>query len=194
MEISCSHCKAAFVLPDDRVPEVSKFKLNCPKCREPIIVDKGSKFDAVVAPENFPHDATVAFIFISNKLLAEKIKLYLRSKKIYISEAADLAEALDKVRINYYDIIVLEESELLKPVMDVVKKWNGIRRREVNVIIVQASCKSMQEQEAFLRGVNSVISRDDIEYLENFLAQAIDNYTYSLEPWKVAEKKLQLKS
>ena len=57
MDISCSHCKTSFVLPDDRIPESKKFRLNCPKCREPIVIDQTQDTDKITAPEHFPHDA-----------------------------------------------------------------------------------------------------------------------------------------
>lgn len=54
MEITCAHCRSSFVLPDDRVPEAKKFKLNCPKCREPIVIEQETDAERVVAPEHFP--------------------------------------------------------------------------------------------------------------------------------------------
>ena len=70
MEISCASCNSSFVIPDDRVPETRKFKLNCPKCREPILVDRDTLDERIVQPEHFPHDAVVAFVFIRNRELA----------------------------------------------------------------------------------------------------------------------------
>lgn len=149
MDITCAHCKSSFVLPDDRVPEAKKFKLNCPKCREPIVVGREDEGDRIVAPEHFPHDATVALLFVKNRALADRIGVFLKSRGIFISEAGLIHEALDKVRINYYNIIILEESEHSKSILSVVKKWNGLRRRDVNIILVEADCKSLHSNEAF---------------------------------------------
>lgn len=191
MNITCENCKTSFVLPKERIPEVSKFKLNCPKCREPIIIDKSSTFEPIATPEHFPHNATVAFLFVSNNALMSTIKGYVESKGMYTSIAQNISEAVEKIRINYYDIIFLEDGDYVKPIMDIIKKWNGIRRREVNIIIIQTSGTSLHEQEAFLRGANAVISRNDASKINKFIDLAIDNYNYTIEPWKLAEQKLQ---
>lgn len=191
MKIKCDHCQTSFVLPQDRIPEVSKFKLNCPKCREPIIIDQDAPQETIVGPEHFPHNAVVAFIFVQDQSLNTNIENFFRDKDIYISQAQNITQALEKLRINYYDLLILEDGETVRPIMDLVKKWDGLRRREVNIIVVHSAGPSLQEQEAFLRGVNAVISRDDAPQITKFLNLALDNYNYGLEPWLLAEKKLQ---
>lgn len=192
MDITCSHCKSSFVIPDDRIPETKKFKLNCPKCREPIVIDQESADEKIVAPEHFPHDATVAFLYVKNKNLAERITLFLKSRGIFVSATTLIHEALDKVRINYYNIIILEESEQTKSILGLVRKWNGLRRRDVNIVLVETACKSLHSNEAFFRGVNSVISAADNERIENILDLAMGEFKSYSEPWAVAAQKLQM--
>jgi uncharacterized protein YbaR (Trm112 family) len=191
MEISCKACNSTFEIPDDRIPETRKFKLSCPKCREPIIVDKDDLEDKIVAPEHFPHDATVAFVFVKNRALAERIKVHLKGRGIYISEAGFIHEAVDKVRINYYNILILEDSEETRSILALVRKWNGLRRRDVNIVLVEARCQSMHPNEAFLRGVNSVVGLGDNERVEHFLDLALGDYENYVEPWTEAAAKLR---
>ena len=195
MDITCTHCGSNFVLPDDRVPEAKKFKLNCPKCREPIVIEHEKNGDAekIVAPEHFPHDATVAFLFVTNKGLSDRISLFLKSRGIFVSESALIHEALDKVRINYYNIIILEDSEHAKAILGLIRKWNGLRRRDVNVILVETDCKSLHSNEAFYRGVNSVISSKDNERVESILDLAMGEFKSYSEPWAVAAQRLHAK-
>lgn len=193
MDISCTHCKSSFVLPDDRIPETRKFKLNCPKCREPIVIDQDADTDRIVPPEHFPHDATVALLFVRNRALADRIGLFLKSRGIFVSEAGQVHEAVDKVRINYYNIIILEESEHSRAILGVVRKWNGLRRRDVNVILVETDCKSLHSNEAFYRGVNAVIGVKDSERIENILDLALGEFKSYAEPWAVAAQRLHLK-
>ena len=193
MDITCSHCKSSFVIPDDRIPETKKFKLNCPKCREPIVVDQESADEKIAAPEHFPHDATVAFLFVTNKGLSDRISLFLKSRGIFVSESALIHEALDKVRINYYNIIILEDSEHAKAILGLIRKWNGLRRRDVNVILVETDCKSLHSNEAFYRGVNSVISSKDNERVESILDLAMGEFKSYSEPWAVAAQRLHAK-
>jgi CheY-like chemotaxis protein len=193
MDIRCTHCQSSFVLPDDRIPETRKFKLNCPKCREPIVIDQDKSDDKIAPPEHFPHDATVAFLFLKNRALADRISLFLKSRGIFVSESGQIHEALDKVRINYYNIIILEDSEHSKSILSVVKKWNGLRRRDVNIILVEADCKSLHSFEAFLRGVNAVVSAKDSERIESILDLAMGEFKSYTEPWAVAAQRLHLK-
>ena len=191
MEISCKSCNSTFEIPDDRIPETKKFKLSCPKCREPIIVDKDDLEDKIVAPEHFPHDATVAFLFVKNQELAGRIKEFLKTRGIYISEAGFIHEAVDKVRINYYNILILEDSEETKSILGIVRKWNGLRRREVNIVLVEARCQSMHPNEAFMRGVNAVVGVGDNEQVGHFLELALGDYENYVEPWSEAAAKIR---
>ncbi len=193
MEITCSHCKASFNIPDDRIPEAKKFKLNCPKCREQIVVAMDTDTSNAVAPEHFPHDAVVAFVYVPDTGIAGRISYFFQQQGIYISEAKTLPEAIDKVRANYYNIMVIEENENMKPVFEVIKKWNGLRRREANIILVNTNCRSMQANEAFLRGVNTVIGRSDNERLEYFMELAMGEYKTYIEPWDLASQHLHMK-
>lgn len=192
MNISCTHCKTSFVFPDDRVPETKKFKLNCPKCREPINVDQCD--DRIMTPEHFPHDATVAFLFVRDKTLAARISLFMKSRGIFVSEARQVHEAIDKVRINYYNILVLEDTEPSRSILDVIKKWNGLRRREVNIILVESASQSLRADEAFYRGVNAVIGQSDTERIEHVLELAMDEFKSYLELWAAASQKLGVRA
>lgn len=192
MEITCSRCNSSFNLPDDRIPDAKKFKLNCPRCRETILVDMSERVaDSSATPETFPHDATVAFVFITNALLIQRVKNVLKKNGIYISEASGVTEAVEKVRINYYDIIVIEESKEFLALSEIFKKWNGQRRRDVNIIIVDANCQSMHGHEAFMRGVNSVIGKSDNDEIDKFIELALGEYKKYIEPWDLAAQKMR---
>lgn len=193
MEIKCSRCDTSFNLPDDRIPDAKKFKLNCPRCRETIVIDRSEPVNGSAAlPETFPHDATVAFLFVPNELLSQRIKICLKKNGIYISESSSLAEAVEKVRINYYNVIVIEESKEFTTLSDVFKKWNGQRRRDVNIVVVGANCQSMHSHEAFMRGVNSVIGKCDNDEIDKFMELALGEYKKYIEPWDLAAQKLRM--
>lgn len=192
MEIVCTHCKSSFILPDERIPDAKKFKLNCPKCREPIIIDM-SELDVVpTAPETFPHDAVVAFVFCTQVIFSQRIKSSLKKNGIYVSEALSISEAIEKVRVNYYDIIIIEESNVSNALYEIFKKWNGLRRREVNIVVVGANCQSLQGQDAFLRGVNSVIGKSDNDEIDKYLELALAEYKKYIEPWEIVAKRMHM--
>jgi len=192
MEISCSNCNSTFAIPDDRIPEARKFRLNCPKCREPIVVDQDQDQEKVVAPEHFPHDAVVAFVYVTDPALAAGIAVKLKEMGIYISTSTAIHEALDKVRINYYNVLILEESDNSRSILSLVRKWNGLRRREANIVLVGSSCQSLHANDAFFRGVNAVIGARDNDRVGHFLELALGEYKNYIEPWSIAAEKLRL--
>lgn len=134
MEITCSHCKTGFTLPKDRLPDAKKFKVNCPKCKTTLIVENQAAQGPVKIPENFPHDAVVAFLYVPDEKLAERIGAFLKDQGIYVSEAKTSKTAREKVKLNYYQMLILEEGVVSQEILQIVKKWDGLRRRDVNII------------------------------------------------------------
>lgn len=192
MEITCSNCKANFTLPDDRLPDAKKFKLNCPKCKETLIVEKQVNEGPVNIPESFPHDATVAFLYVPDEKLAKKIELFLKAQGIYVSEAKTPEMALEKIKINYYQMLILEEGDVSQEILHIVKKWNGLRRRDINIIQVKTNTKSMQQSDAFFRDVNFMVGEKDCERIEYFLELILKEYENYRDPWTIAEKKIRM--
>ena len=39
MEIRCEECRAVIQIPDERVPQNSTFRLNCPRCKRKILAN-----------------------------------------------------------------------------------------------------------------------------------------------------------
>ena len=130
MEITCSFCETSFEFPDERLPEAKKFKLNCPKCREPLLIEQNSD-GQMIAPEAFPHDATVALMYVPDNELAGRIGDFLKFKGIHISEAPTVTVALEKMRVNYYQMLILEESDAAQAILNAARKWDGLRRRDI---------------------------------------------------------------
>lgn len=186
MDIHCPHCSAGFVLPDDKIPESSKFKLACPKCKEAILVDLSTPPQHESILENFPPNATVAFLFLKNQLLTQRIKIYLKRKNIFISECTDMSQALHKLRTNYYNIIFIDEKLLSPMILDTFKSWNGLRRRDVNIVYMDTSYPTLDPLSAFLIGANFVVSKNDLEHIDEHLDRLFEAYAKYREPWDIA--------
>ena len=191
MEITCSFCETSFEFPDERLSEAKKFKLNCPKCREPLLIEQNSD-GQMIAPEAFPHDATVALMYVPDNELAGRIGDFLKFKGIYISEVPTVTVALEKMRVNYYQMLILEESDAAQAILNATRKWDGLRRRDINVVYVNTDTQSMQQREAFFRGVNFVIGKSDVKQVEHFLEIILKEYKNYKEMWVLAEKKARM--
>lgn len=186
MDIYCPHCSAGFILPDDKVPESPKFKLACPKCKETILIDLSASLQKESVLENFPPNATVAFLFLKNPVLSQRVKIYFRRKNIYISECTDVATANFKLRTNYYNIICIDESSLSPLILEIFKSWNGIRRRETNIIYMDTEYVTLDILSAFLAGANFVVSKNDVDQIEIHLDTLFEAYAKYREPWDLA--------
>lgn len=191
MEIRCQQCDARFVIPPDRIPDAKRFKVSCPKCKAPILVDRpestGQNQQSVPdEPEYFPHDAHVTFVYVQQAALHQRICDYVRSHGGYVSEARTVDEALAKIRSNYYQEMIFQDDAEGRQLLEVVATWNGLRRREVNVILVESGRRSLSGMDAFLAGVDAVIATKDSGEIEKFLDLARDAYKAAMEPWKIA--------
>lgn len=189
MEIRCQQCDARFVLPPERIPDARRFKVSCPKCKSPILVERPEthKSQAVPdEPEYFPHDAHIAFVYVQQAALHHRICEYIRSHGGCVSEARSIEEAMAKIRANYYHEMIFQDDEEGRQLLEIIATWNGLRRREVNIILVESSGRTLSAMDAFLSGGNAVISSKDSAEIEKFLDLARDAYKASMEPWKIA--------
>ncbi len=82
--------------------------------------------------------------------------------------------------------MIFQDDEEGRKLLETIASWNGQRRREVNVILVESDRRTLSGMDAFLMGVNAVISSKDSVEIEKFLDLARDAYTASMEPWKIA--------
>ncbi len=192
MEIRCPQCDARFVLPPERIPEARRFKVSCPQCKHPIVVERpeANKPQSPAAvpdePEYFPHDAHVVFVYVQQAALHHRICDYIRNHGGYVSEARSIPEAIAKIRANYYHEMIFQDDEEGRQLLEIIATWNGLRRREVNVILVESNRRTLSPMDAFLTGVNAVISSKDSAEIEKFLDLARDAYKAAMEPWRIA--------
>ncbi len=195
MEIHCQQCNARFVIPPERLPDARRFKINCPKCKAPIIVERPEQSPSAQVtvpdePEYFPHDAHVTFVYVQQAALHQRICEYVRSHGGYVSEARSLDEALAKIRSNYYQEMIFQDDAEGQQLLAVIASWNGLRRREVDVILVESARRTLSGMDAFLVGVDAVIGKNDSGEIEKFLDLARDTYKATMEPWKIATVQL----
>lgn len=131
-------------------------------------------------------------MYVPDNELAERIGDFLKSKGIYISEAQTVTVALEKMRINYYQMLILEENDASQAILNATRKWDGLRRRDINVVYVNTDTQSMQQSEAFFRGVNFVIGKADAKRIDHFLEIILKEYENYKEMWLLAEKKARM--
>ncbi|MDY7000846.1 MAG: zinc-ribbon domain-containing protein [Thermodesulfobacteriota bacterium] len=185
MRLSCPNCQKELNIPDDKLPDVNRFVLTCPSCRDKMTVDRdGDKVSAspvgrpipapeappeapaepqlpVVEPEVFPPGSKVVFLSLHDPAWKGAVESFFKDKGYNLSSSDDVLEAVAKLRLNHYDVFVTEDSDACAPLMSEVNSWPGFRRRDLNCILVGEESASLQPQAAFEKGVNFYLNKSD---------------------------------
>ena len=200
MEIQCSNCNKKFKIPDEKIPNVSKFSVKCPVCGYKIRVErnlptesKESSIDQAlnlpsVEPEMHPPGSKVAFVFLKEKELFDKLKKILEELGYIISTASNTQEAVAKINLNRYNMIIISDAADTKMIFKEIELWPGNLRRYINVIALGNLAKTFDPNREFILGVNSYISTDDFENIDTLIKNAIKRHEDFLIPWKFAQK------
>ena len=200
MELRCSSCQKKIFLPAEKIPDVPRFALRCPGCGHRIVVEnvafakeRDSSVEAQqvkpvksIEPEYFPPGVNVAFLFILNREIKLKLSEFLQEKGFYLSTAEDVQEGVFKLRLNDYQLILLEDREEFSPLLGEINSWPGKKRRNVNCLLIGDKAPSMHQQEAFYRGVNFYLIINDKDRIDDLLGQALNGFAIYNEPWNMA--------
>ena len=176
MQITCKECNKNIDLPDSKVPEVPTFSVKCPHCGQKSRVDRkpgksvppatprpqSSSTSNPTEPEIYPPEAQVVFIYSKNSSWKTQLEHYFRKKGGFVSSAGDSEGGVRKLQLNRYDTIMLEDSEETVPMQREINSWPGIKRRDVNYLLIGDKARSFDPQEAFVRGVNTYLNQGDM--------------------------------
>lgn len=191
MLITCGSCDKQFKIPEEKVPDVPKFFLKCPECGEKILVNREESQEKsqkllesfTVEPEMHPPGSMVAFVYLRDKDLFEKIAACLKEKGYIVSSAKNIEEAVAKLGLNRYNLVIFEEGQGGK-LLEEIDKWPGNVRRNINVVAIGEKAKTFDPNIEFILGVNSYISMEDLNRLNEILDNVFKRYEDFLTPWK----------
>lgn len=201
MRLQCQDCGKQFKLPQEKIPESGHFVFTCPNCKKKNRIDIGPAPEnspltaerhesgslpppeARVEPDLFPPGSKAGFLYIQDESWSLKIQDCLAAKGYYLSQANTTQEGILKLRLNLYDMVCIEESPDTEALLHEISLWPGRRRREVNCLLLGDYQRSFDPAIAFLRAVNSAISKQDFETAEHILEQADEQFDKCTEPW-----------
>ncbi len=200
MQISCKNCGKKFIIPDEKVPDVPRFGVKCPSCGNKIVVERGAAKGEVVEeekerrivpkqvePEMFPPGSIVAFLYLEDEMIGDKCEEVLKGEGYEISRTGDPGEALARLMLNRYDLVLLADSEDGRELLAEVGRWPGRNRREVNVIMLGERTSTFDPATEFIMAINSYISVDDIERIGEILKESIARHREYLVPWRYVQ-------
>ncbi|AGW14310.1 zinc-ribbon domain-containing protein [Megalodesulfovibrio gigas] len=187
MRITCTSCNRELSVPDNKLPDAPRFKIKCPQCRKEIVVERMDKLDhsftsasfdvsGVVEPEVFPPGARVAFLLIGEKSWRNAALAWLNAEKYYQSTASTAHEAMLKLRLNDYQLVMIEDREDYQSVLAEIATWPGLRRRTVNLVLLGHDAASLDPQISFRRGVNTYLSLADAARCAELMDSVLKGY------------------
>jgi CheY-like chemotaxis protein len=202
MEIICQRCEGRFKIPDDRIPAGRQISIKCPKCQGKIEVQGGgaegpgggrklekvvhevsaTAYDAAEQPFDYLQAGMkVALLCEHSQEIRQRICPVLEGLNYHVVEAASAREALKFMRFHGYDLLVLNEifeavdvesnyvlQYLAQLPMDV--------RRDIFVVLLGSSVRTMDNMTAFNRSVNLVVNLQDVSDFENILKTALTEH------------------
>lgn len=208
MHLTCKHCGKSFDLPEHKVPQGQKLRFACPACGEKNVVDlkqgrdksktdpkdgkqaeevASSKLETTIEPDMYPPGSEVAFIYVYDSVWEDRAKQHFEGKGYYTSLAGDQNEAVQKIALNKYSIVLLEDVPENQSILQEIANWPGDKRREINCILVGGNAENFDSGQAFAKGVNSYLNIEQRDNIEELLENCRENYRIFLEPWKLAQ-------
>jgi|GEM_PF-1822975 len=210
MQIRCDSCRKEFHLPEEKLPNTSRFRVKCPSCGNRIEVERSgdnhpSGEEAVSRDHSFlayettspveedrayldlsPEKGKNALLLILDKDLLHRVRQPLEEEGYRLAAVSTSREALQVFQTSPLSLIVVEDKEECAPLLRKIHSQPGYTRREINCILVGDQAKSFDSEQAFYQKVNTYLSRSDRDRFEELLPQALGRYKQFIHPWLVA--------
>jgi hypothetical protein len=146
----------------------------------------GPSGDRSSEPEIFPPGSKVVFFFLTDSDWSQEARAFFQEQGYHVSTATDSGEAAAKLRLNAYNVLLIEDSEEGRLLLREVANWSGVRRRECNVALLGEGSPSLDPQSAFRWGVNSWLKRADAGRCSELLGEVLKGYELHYELLRMA--------
>ena len=198
MDIVCEHCKSKFKVPDEKIPPGKVASFPCPKCKQKITVDPGTKpdpepqaasspadtsttedYDASEKPFDFvEEEGKTALVCESDPAIKKTLIAALEELEYHITDAASTVEALKTMRYHVYDVVFLNEAfDTDNPdsneILAYLERVNIVVRRNIFVALISQRYRTMDSMMAFNKSVNMVINVKNIGDVQKILRKGI---------------------
>ena len=215
MDIVCEHCKSKFKVPDDKFPAGRVASFPCPKCKQKITVGAGKQpepatqpassavdkdatedYDASDKPFDFvEEEGKTALVCEPDPAIKKTLIAALQQLEYHITDAADTADALKKMRYHVYDVVFVDESfDTDNPdsneVLAYLERLNMAVRRNIFVVLISQRYRTTDNMMAFNKSVNMVINVKNIGDVRKVLGKGITDNDFFYNVFKETLRKI----
>jgi len=205
LEITCSGCGSKFIIPDEKIPKGKVVKVKCPKCGEKTVIkakepsteteirekDELSELETFsysddVLPEVY-EGAKLALFVGDNSDLLSHISPHIEEMGYKVIHALDVRDAVGKIRLHQFDLILLQEgfggdiTENL--VMKYLNRLAMAIRRKSFVVLLSNTFKTMDQMRAYALSVNLILNIQDLDKIKEVLYNAIKKQEAFYKPF-----------
>jgi hypothetical protein len=143
-----------------------------------------------VEPDFFPPGSKVCFLCLAGEDLSASIRTIFESHGYLTTGTSDVEIARQKLRLNQYQVVVIEADPDFRTIFQEINSWPGIQRRNINLVVMGKKAPSLHQQMAFVMGANYYLNINDGPQMEKLIRQVIDGYDEYYLPWNKAREGL----
>ena len=201
MNLSCSNCKAKFIIPDHKIPKDKDSALKCPKCKEkiqiPVVKQQKTVMEDKTQSVHLSFDERLnVLVCIDGDDLRKKVYALIKQMGMNAEAVTNTNSALNKMEYHIYHLVIIDDAfDQNKGFSGILDRMNTIDmslRRRICLIWVSNKFNTNDNMAALHSSVNAIIHQDDIIHLEPFLSRALmehkNFYTVYNESLKLAGK------
>ncbi|MBP8646509.1 MAG: zinc-ribbon domain-containing protein [Syntrophobacteraceae bacterium] len=202
MKFFCPGCRVTFSVPDERIPAGKEVKILCPKCRMPVErredppADKGLEQEkpgtgfSVVSQEPEPEEddsslleivedgIKTALLCLADSSRRANVEQILRQSDFFVSVAATVPVAINKLRSNRYDLVVIDEGPGASgnPLLHHIQLLPMHLRRQFFLCLLSEGLPTMDRLAAFRLGVDLVLNVKDFDKAKILLVRSMKDH------------------
>ena len=210
MDLMCEDCQAVIQIPDERIPQNTSFRVTCPRCKQKVVAstkrpkapaDSMYQEQAPVSPseastqtsenakeflaeslERLANGQPTTLLCVDREESRTRIKPMLESMGYIVDCSATTEQALEYLRYNQYDVILLDDAfggTSSNPVAEYLSTLNMNTRRDMFVVLMGARFKAADEWQAFVHSVDLVFHIGDLLQLATVLKRGLSDHERS---------------
>ncbi len=216
MEVICQNCSAKFSVADEKLPAGQVVFLKCSRCKNKMQVDTRSDMSVSSAPKGLEnivrevdskaYDASekpfdylvegekIALLCEQEPKRRQEIDKTLKGMNYHVVEAASARNALKYMRFHTYNLVVVNEmfeasSADSNHILQYLTQLPVSVRRDVFVVLIGGSFRTMDNMIAFNKSVNLVVNVQDLGDIAKILNGALTDYERFYQVFKESTKK-----